>query len=185
MMKKENNIMMLLIVGSESIFFISLIMGYLYFWRSGHFAAAVRTSLDLRSTACFTFLLLCSSGTYRLAEHYHKKGQHRNMSLWLLATILLGVVFLTGQGHEYDRLLRNNVRMSSSLFGTTFYTLTGFHGLHVVIGIVLLIILFILALQGFFDKRSTLLGTIGIYWHFVDLVWLAVFTIVYVVPYLI
>jgi heme/copper-type cytochrome/quinol oxidase subunit 3 len=90
---------------------------------------------------------------------------------------------MIGQGHEYYSLLHKNLTLSSSEFGTSFYTLTGFHGLHVIIGIIMLIILLVLALQGFFKRKSTVFSTIGIYWHFVDAVWLVVFTVIYIVPY--
>lgn len=175
---------MLLVIGSEAIFFISLIMGYVLFWRSGHYQAAVKASLDFKSTAIFTFLLLNSSFTFWLAEKFYKKGEQNKLKIWLLVTVILGSVFMAGQGHEYYRLLHNNLTVGSSLFGASFYTLTGFHGLHVIIGIIMLIILFVLTLQGFFKTQSTVLSTIGIYWHFVDAVWLVVFTIIYVIPYI-
>ena len=183
MWKKENNLMMLLVIGSEAIFFLSLIMGYVYFWQSGHYASAVKATLDIKSTAVFTVLLISSSLTFWLAEHFYNKGETWKLKIWLVTTILLGLVFLIGQGHEWYRLLQNQFTLSSSLFGTTFYTLTGFHGLHVLLGLIMLIILFILTLQGFFERKSTVLRAIGIYWHFVDVVWIAVFTIVYVIPY--
>ncbi len=184
MIKKENNLMMLLVIGSETIFFLSLILGYVSFWKSGNYVSAVKAMLDFKSTAVLTFLLISSSFTFWMAEHNYKLGEQKKLKIWLLATIILGSVFIIGQGHEYYRLLQQNFKLSSGLFGTAFYTLTGFHGLHVIIGLVMLIILFILALSNFFEKRSTVLSTIGIYWHFVDIVWIAVFTIVYVIPYL-
>lgn len=184
MIKKENNLMMLLFIGSESIFFISLIMGYILFWRTGHFQNAVKAMLDIKVTGIFTLLLFASSFTFLMAERSYNKGDHKKLQTWLIATIILGTVFMIGQGHEYYGLLHKNVTLSSSEFGTSFYTLTGFHGLHVIIGIIMLVILFILTLQGFFKTKSTVLSTIGIYWHFVDAVWLVVFTIIYVIPYI-
>lgn len=176
--------MMLLLIGSEAIFFISLIMGYVFFWRTGNYQSAVKTMLDIKLTGLFSILLFTSSFTFWMAERQYKKGEQKKLKMWLLATIVLGTVFMLGQGHEYYTLLSKNLTLSSSEFGTSFYTLTGFHGLHVLIGIVMLIILFILTLQDFFTRKSTVLSTIGIYWHFVDAVWLVVFTIVYVIPYL-
>jgi len=184
MLKKENNLLMLLLIGSEAIFFISLIMGYVYFWRTGNYQSAVKSMLDIKLTGLFSILLFTSSFTFWMAERQYKKGEQKKLKMWLLATIILGTVFMLGQGHEYYSLLSKNLTLSSSEFGTSFYTLTGFHGLHVLIGIVMLIILFILTLQNFFTTKSTVLSTIGIYWHFVDAVWLVVFTIVYVIPYL-
>ncbi|WP_018614328.1 cytochrome c oxidase subunit 3 [Segetibacter koreensis] len=184
MIKKENHLMMWLIIGSEAIFFISLIMGYIVFWRTGHFQSTVKAMLDIKLTSVFSILLFTSSFTFWMAEREYKKGEQKKLQIWLLATIVLGIVFMVGQGHEYYGLLSRNLTLSSSEFGTSFYTLTGFHGLHVIFGIIMLIILFILTLQGFFQRKTTLLSTIGIYWHFVDAVWLVVFTIIYVVPYL-
>jgi heme/copper-type cytochrome/quinol oxidase subunit 3 len=184
MIKKENNLMMLLLIGSETIFFISLIMGYVFFWRGGHFQSAVKSMLDIKVTAVFSLLLFTSSFTFWMAERNYNKGNEKKLKLWLIATIVLGTVFMIGQGHEYYSLLHKNLTLSSSEFGTSFYTLTGFHGLHVIIGIIMLIILLVLALHGFFKRKSTVLSTIGIYWHFVDAVWLVVFTVIYVVPYL-
>ncbi len=184
MLKKENNLLMLLLIGSEAIFFISLIMGYVYFWRTGNYQSVVKSMLDIKLTGLFSILLFTSSFTFWMAERQYKKGEQKKLKMWLLATIVLGTVFMLGQGHEYYSLLSKNLTLSSSEFGTSFYTLTGFHGLHVLIGIVMLIILFILTLQNFFTTKSTVLSTIGIYWHFVDAVWLVVFTIVYVIPYL-
>jgi heme/copper-type cytochrome/quinol oxidase subunit 3 len=97
-----------------------------------------------------------------------------------ILTIGLGAVFLFGQGREYAQLLREHVTISSNLFGTTFFTLTGFHGLHVLIGLVALAILLGLALAGDFkDPEAPGVGAVGLYWHFVDAVWIVIFTIVY------
>jgi heme/copper-type cytochrome/quinol oxidase subunit 3 len=184
MIKKENNLLMLLFIGSEAIFFISLIMGYVLFWRTGHFQSTVKAMLDIKITGIFTLLLFASSFTFWMAERNYSKGDQKKLKMWLVATIVLGAAFMIGQSHEYYGLLHKNLTLSSSEFGTSFYTLTGFHGLHVIIGITILVILFILALQGFFKTKSSVLSTIGIYWHFVDAVWLVVFTIIYVIPYI-
>ena len=102
------------------------------------------------------------------------------MFAWLLATVGLGAVFLCGQGREYAQLLREHVTISRNLFGTTFFTLTGFHGLHVLIGLVALAILLGLALAGGFkDPRAPGVGAVGLYWHFVDAVWIVIFAVVY------
>ena len=177
--------MMKLTIGSEAIFFISLIVTYLYFWRSSTFQAEVMKHLNIRTTGFFTLLLISSSFTYFMAEKNYKQGHEKKMRNWLLVTILLGLVFLYGQSHEYYKLIHEEVTMSKSEFGSSFYTLTGFHGLHVLIGILLLLILLILTIQGSFrNKSSSVIGTIGIYWHFVDVVWIFVFTVIYVLPYL-
>jgi heme/copper-type cytochrome/quinol oxidase subunit 3 len=95
-------------------------------------------------------------------------------------TIALGAVFMIGQGSEYAGLFSRGVDVNSDLFATTFFTLTGFHGLHVTVGLVALAIMLSRSLAGDFARRpSSLLRSVGLYWHFVDVVWLAVFSIVY------
>jgi heme/copper-type cytochrome/quinol oxidase subunit 3 len=98
-----------------------------------------------------------------------------------VATIVLGLIFLIGQGAEYWRLLTNDVRVSTNLFGTTFFTLTGFHGFHVFVGLIMLSILTGIALTGRFKgPRSGAVSAISLYWHFVDVVWIFIYTIVYI-----
>lgn len=176
--------MMLLVIGSEAIFFISLMLGYVMFWRSGHLPASSKSLLDIKVTGAFTVLLVASSFTFLMAEKNYNRGRQKKLKMWLLATILLATVFLLGQAHEYYSLIAKEVSLSSSVFGSNFFTLTGFHALHVIIGIVMLVILFILTMQGFFERKTTVFSTVGIYWHFVDAVWLVVFTLIYVIPYL-
>lgn len=178
--------MMKLVVGSEAMFFIALLISYLFFWRSGHFQKEVVAHLNIKLTGIFTVFLLSSSFTFWMVERSHEKKKHGAMKIWLLVTILLGLVFLAGQGHEYYNLIRGNLTISKGEFGSSFYTLTGFHGLHVFVGLITLTIVLLLALQGHFKNHaSSVISTVGIYWHFVDVVWIFVFTIVYVIPYLI
>ena len=102
------------------------------------------------------------------------------MVAWLVATILLGVTFIAGQGSEYYGLLRHGVTIQTNLFATTFFTLTGFHGLHVCVGLAaLLVVLALMWLGDFKRRRPRALETIGLYWHFVDGVWVIVFSVVY------
>ena len=180
----QQKLMMKLVVGSEAVFFLSLLIAYLYFWRSGHFGAAVAAHLHPRTTSVFTVLLLASSFTFYRAERSLRRDNEKGLKAWLSATLLLGAVFLAGQAREYYHLIGEDLTIGKSEFGSSFYTLTGFHGLHVLIGLLLLSVLLALARKGFFRKPSSLLGSIGIYWHFVDVVWLFVFTTVYLLPYL-
>jgi len=95
--------------------------------------------------------------------------------------MLFGVIFLTGQGIEWNFLIRHGQTISRDLFGTTFFTLTGFHGFHVLAGLLILGILFILSLTGNFNHKNTVnsVGAVALYWHFVDIVWVFIFSIVY------
>src|SRR5581483_4215199 len=99
---------------------------------------------------------------------------------WLAVTVLLGLTFLIGQGIEYLGLLRQDITPQSNLWATTFFTLTGFHGLHVFVGLIVLSILLGVALAGEVTRRRhTALTAAGLYWHFVDGVWIVVFSLVY------
>jgi heme/copper-type cytochrome/quinol oxidase subunit 3 len=191
---------MLLFIASEAIFFALLIFAYLYFrdrWLGGEGPTA--EVLDVGLTAIFTVLLLASSVTIWLAERSLRHGKPGGMRAWLLVTILLGTAFLIGQGSEYATLIREGVTISTNLFGSTFYTLTGFHGFHVLIGLVMLAIVWGLGFRGRRSgaggqglrsnepapsphppaHHSVALETVSLYWHFVDVVWIVVFSVVY------
>ncbi|HTR29724.1 MAG TPA: cbb3-type cytochrome c oxidase subunit I [Puia sp.] len=187
----DNNLMMKLVVGTEAMFFICLIMAYVYFSFVPGFHGAPGRELDTRSTLLFSLLLFSSSFTYWRAERNGGLGKERRMRVWLLMTIVLGLIFLLGQGREYAHLLHGNVTVSSSLFGTGFFTLTGFHGFHVLVGLLLIIIVTAFSFSSRPGSPNSRRGgapvsavrTIGIYWHFVDMVWLFVFLVVYVSPH--
>ncbi|HYM68936.1 MAG TPA: cytochrome c oxidase subunit 3, partial [bacterium] len=100
---------------------------------------------------------------------------------WLGATVILGALFLFGQGQEWVGLIRDNVTVARDLFGATFFTLTGFHGLHVFLGLLLLGMLFVLALLGQFRGPTSVgVEVVSLYWHFVDAVWIVLYTLIYV-----
>jgi len=180
----DNKLMIKLIIGTEAMFFLALIMAFVYFSFSADFRSHQLLSLDIKSTSIFSILLFSSSFTFWRAEACYQKGNVKYLRGWLLLTILLGGIFLFGQGREYLSLLNNHVTISSSIFGTSFFTLTGFHGLHVFAGLIVISIVTGLAFLGDYDKPgSSVIGAVGIYWHFVDIVWLFVFIIVYVVPH--
>ncbi len=180
----ENKTMMKLVVGTEAMFFVSLIMAFIYMAYNSGFEPYEVSKLDIKTTGIFTILLFSSSFTYIMAEKKYKNGNIKSLKIWLTITILLGAIFLFGQGKEYLRLINENITLSGSVFGTSFYALTGFHGFHVFIGLIILCIVLVLTLVGDFNNgKSNVIGTVGIYWHFVDIVWAFVFTVVYVLPY--
>jgi heme/copper-type cytochrome/quinol oxidase subunit 3 len=183
--QEKNRLGMLLFVGSEATFFSILISAYIYY--QGPFVPGpnASNSLNLPLTSVYTVFLLSSSLTAWLADRSVARDNRRGTVVWLLATIALGGVFLFGQIREYLTLFAENITPSTNLFGTTFFTLTGFHGLHVFGGLVALSILAVLAAMGDFrGGRSTAIETVSIYWHFVDLVWVFIFSIVYLWPLL-
>jgi heme/copper-type cytochrome/quinol oxidase subunit 3 len=183
--KMENKLLIKLIVGTEAMFFLALIMAFVYFSFTPDFKSHQLLNLDLKTTGIFSVLLFSSSFTYWRAEINYHKGEIKRFKFWLIVTILLGAVFLFGQGREYLSLLTSHITVSSSIFGTSFFTLTGFHGLHVFVGLIVIGIVTCLAFLGDYDgKKSSVIGTVGIYWHFVDIVWAVVFLIVYILPHL-
>ncbi len=133
---------MLLFVASEAVFFILLIIAYVVYHRTSASGADAARYLDIKRTAIFTVALMSSSVSMWRAGINFDKGKRRAALGWILGTIALGAFFLIGQSLEYASLIRQNVTISRDLFGTTFFTLTGFHGLHVLIGLVILIELF-------------------------------------------
>jgi heme/copper-type cytochrome/quinol oxidase subunit 3 len=183
-MAMDDKLMVKLIVFTEGMFFLSLIMAFVYFSFTPGFKHQQVSALDIRSTGIFSLLLFSSSFTYWRAETSYRAGKRKGLKIWLVLTLILGAIFLFGQGKEYLKLLNNHVSISSSLFGTSFFTLTGFHGLHVFAGLIIISIITCLTFLGDYNqnKHSTIFSSVGIYWHFVDLVWLVVFLIVYVLP---
>ncbi len=162
----------------ESVFFAILIMAYVLYHQQT--AEHSGTLLDVGRTGVFSAFLFGSSATMWRVEANARRGRHRRMLLWLGVTILFGATFLGGQGWEYYGLIQQNVTIRHSLFGTTFFTLTGFHGAHVAIG---LLILGIMAALGLGSSREVVrtkgIPAAAVYWHFVDAVWVFIFSIVY------
>jgi heme/copper-type cytochrome/quinol oxidase subunit 3 len=180
----DNKLMIKLVVGTEAVFFLCLIVSFIYLAYVSGYEPAHYNALNLTSTGIFSILLFSSSGTFYLSERSYKKGNLKSWKTWLLLTIILGLIFLIGQGREYTHLItEEKMTLSSSLFGTSFYTLTGFHGFHVLVGLIVLSIILCLGWAGDFKNgKSSVIPTVGIYWHFVDIVWVFVFTVVYILP---
>jgi heme/copper-type cytochrome/quinol oxidase subunit 3 len=169
---------------SESGFFGVLILAYLFYNATPQPGPGAH-NLNLLKTGIFSLCLFASSFTIWRSEASLRKGRHRATACWLAATILLGGIFIIGQGLEYRGLFQSGVMISSNQFATTFFTLTGFHGLHVCVGLIALLVVLGLALAGDFKKgHSSALKAVGLYWHFVDAVWILVFSAVYLLPHL-
>jgi heme/copper-type cytochrome/quinol oxidase subunit 3 len=165
-------------ISSEALFFAGLIVAFIAY--RGRDLAQSAGVLDVVRTGIFTVALLASSGTVMLAERGFKGGRRGSGLFWLALTVLLGLTFLIGQGLEYAGLLLRLVTPQSNLWATTFFTLTGFHGFHVLIGLFALCIVLFVGLAGDLTaRRHSALSAVSIYWHFVDGVWIVVFTVVY------
>jgi cytochrome c oxidase subunit I len=181
---EKNRTGVIALIVSETSFFGVLILAYLYFNAKPQPGPGAH-ELNFFKTGLFSLCLFASSFTLWRSEVSERNGQHRALAGWLAATILLGGVFLVGQGLEYWDLFRRGIAVNSNLFSATFFTLTGFHGLHVAIGLIALLIVLGLAVTGDFRQRSSpTLKVVGLYWHFVDAVWVVVFTVAYLLPLL-
>jgi heme/copper-type cytochrome/quinol oxidase subunit 3 len=176
---------MLLFLTSEVFFFAILILAYVYYGGAPADGPSAANSLDVPTAAIFTVFLLGSSGTLWLAERSLAHERQAELRLWLLVTVVFGAIFLVGQAWEYLRLIEENITIHRNLFGSTFFTLTGFHGLHVFSGLVALTILFGLSMAGWFKgPHAIAIETVGWYWHFVDVVWIIIFALIYLWPLL-
>jgi cytochrome c oxidase subunit III len=139
--------------------------------------------LPLLKTGIFSLFLFASSATIHVAEGHLRAGRHRPFVQWWGLTVLLGAIFLGGQVWEYATLIHEGHTLGSSQFMTAFYILTGTHGLHVFGGLCILLVMFVRAAKGqFTPQRHAGPQVAAIYWHFVDLVWVFVFTVLYVLP---
>lgn len=175
----------LLFISSEVFLFGALFANYFSFQQLAHEAGESFVPHDLHlpllATGFFTIFLFASSWTLHKSESFLKAGNHKQFVRWWGLTIILGLVFLGGQVMEYVNLIHEGHTLGSSQFITAFYILTGTHGLHVFAGLVMLTVIWIRAAKGQFnEKRHAGPEIIGIYWHFVDLVWVFVFGIIYV-----
>jgi heme/copper-type cytochrome/quinol oxidase subunit 3 len=181
---EKNKLGMICFIGSEAVFFTMLILAYPYFRGSGFNTPNAKDSLDITQTAIFSICLFSSSFTMWQCDRNLAKGRQRPMLFWLILTVVLGATFLIGQGVEYSKLLGEGLNLNRNLFGTTFFTLTGFHGLHVFIGLVALATLAGLGLAGMIKgPKSAAVEAISLYWHFVDVVWVIIFSMVYLWAY--
>jgi cytochrome c oxidase subunit 3/cytochrome o ubiquinol oxidase subunit 3 len=118
-----------------------------------------------------------------LALNAIQRGDQRRLRAWLLATALLGITFVGGQVFEFTIFVNEGLTIQRNLFGTSFFVLTGFHGAHVTIGILMLLTLFGHSLAGRLPTENALrVELVGLYWHFVDVVWIVIFTIIYLIP---
>ena len=116
-----------------------------------------------------------------MADRNMQKGNRKEFLFWQIITILFGIVFLSGQGYEWRGLLLNGTTISSNLFGTTFFSLTGFHGLHVIVGLIMLTLVFSMTMTGRINSPQSADGvvTVSLYWHFVDAVWVVIYSLIY------
>ncbi len=180
---------MVFFIASEALIFANLIAAFLYLEIRNPAKAWLLPSgdhLNWLYALAATAILVASSGPIRFAGRGIAKGNKRNLVLGLIGTIILGAVFLGLQVNEYVTLyFSDHFSIQHDVFGSAFFTLTGFHGLHVTIGLIFLIVCLVRAIRGdFTDKKHFAVEAGEMYWHFVDIVWIFVFSIVYLLPLL-
>ena len=166
---------------SEIMFFTALIGSYIILrWGSSPSWPSPADTLNIPVTATNTFILICSSVTMVKAYAAAVKDDQAGLKRWLVLTVIGGAMFVGVQAFEYTHLIEKGFLPSTSLFGSTFYTMTGFHGFHVTCGVISMAYVTIQAFRGkYAGGKYQGIETIGLYWHFVDLVWIILFTIVY------
>jgi cytochrome c oxidase subunit 3/cytochrome o ubiquinol oxidase subunit 3 len=170
-------------LGSECLLFGALISTYLLYKGRSVTGPKPREIYDIPFTSASSFMLLMSSLTMVLALAAIQRGDHRQLRLWLLATGTLGSLFITGQVYEFTTFYREGLSISTNLFGSSFFVMTGFHGAHVSLGILMLLSLWSLSMRGKLPtEKAEAVELVGLYWHFVDIVWIVIFTVVYLIP---
>ncbi|MGA9062286.1 MAG: cytochrome c oxidase subunit 3 [Terracidiphilus sp.] len=168
-----------LLVGESAIFTIFVVAYVYYIGRSTYGPTPQILSVPIFNTIC----LLSSSLTILLAERAIERGRMRVFGAWWALTMLLGIKFLAGTATEWGRLMvHEGLTIRTNLFGTTFYSLVGLHATHVVVGLVGLSLVMLFTLLGRVEQRhAERIQVLSLYWHFVDAVWVVVFTVVYIV----
>lgn len=178
----HRKLLMWTFLASECLFFASLISNYLVNSGRSLVGPTPKEIFDIPYTSVSTFVLLMSSLTMVLALAALQRGDERNMRIWLFATAFLGMTFLGGQVYEFNLFFHEGLNPSTSLFGSSFFTLTGFHGAHVTVGVIWLLSLVVHSARGKLRQKDSLNVEIaGLYWHFVDVVWIVIFTVIYLI----
>ena len=172
--------MFCLIIG-ESAIFAMFVIAYLFYMGKSPYGPQPKEVLELPIFS--TIALLSSSISIWLSEHAIERGQVKKFTAWMGVTIALGVIFLGATAQEwYTLIYHDGLTLQTNLFGTTFYSLVGLHASHVIIGLIMLITLWWLSMMGQVNHaHAERIQTLALYWHFVDAVWVVVFTVVYII----
>ena len=170
-------------LGSECMFFGSLIGTYLAYKGKSINGPGPHEILNIPLTSVSAFVLLMSSLLMVLALSAVQRNDMKWGKIWLFMTALFGASFVGFQCFEFTHFVHLGLTLQTNLFGSTFFVLTGFHGAHVTGGVIWLLSLWVLALRGKLGPQDSLKVEIcGLYWHFVDIVWIAIFTLIYLIP---
>ena len=174
---------MWIFLASDCLLFGALISTYILYRGASLKGPYPNDVFDIPYTSVSSFVLLASSLTMVLALAAIQRGNEASMRVWLIATALLGGVFLGGQYFEFTEFYHEGMKLTGvNLFSSAFFTLTGTHGLHVTVGVIWLLSLVVLSVtRGISAAESLNVEIAGLYWHFVDIVWIIIFAAVYLV----
>jgi heme/copper-type cytochrome/quinol oxidase subunit 3 len=184
----NNKLAMWLFLASDCLLFGALISTFLLYRTNisdnTPYTSAVEDVFDIPFTSLSSFVLLMSSLTMVLALSAVNRDDERNGRIWLLTTAFLGMVFIGGQVYEFTVFVNEfGLGYTTNTWTSAFFTLTGFHGVHVSVGILLLLgTVFGTRKSGLGKEKAENVELVGLYWHFVDIVWVIIFTIVYLIP---
>ena len=178
----HRKLLMWVFLSSDCLFFGALIATYMVYRGQSLVGPYPDQIIDVPITTISTFVLLCSSFAMVRALAACNRNDQKGIQLWLLATAGLGSIFIGFQIYEFNLFKNEGLTLGTNLFGATFFTLTGFHGAHVTLGIIWLLGLFFVARKGRLGPKTSLdVEIAGLYWHFVDIVWIVIFTLLYLV----
>jgi cytochrome c oxidase subunit 3/cytochrome o ubiquinol oxidase subunit 3 len=164
---------------AESAIFTIFVVAYLFYLGRSLWGPSPKQVLELPIVN--TICLLSSSASITFAVSALRRRREDLFRIWWFLTIALGAYFLAGTAREWDRLIRAGLTITTNLFGTTFYSLVGLHASHVVVGLLALTIVLVFALRGAIkQEHAERIEVLALYWHFVDAVWVVVFTVVYI-----
>lgn len=170
-------------LSSDCLFFGAFITTYLLYRNRNLTGPTPRSLYNIPFTSVTSFILLMSSLTMVLALAAIQRGDMRRFKVWVMATAVFGMLFIGGQVFEFTEFYREGLSLRTNVSSSIFFVATGIHGLHVTIGIIWLLSLWGMAMQGKFgQKDSEAVEVSGLYWHFVDVVWIAIFAVVYLIP---
>jgi cytochrome c oxidase subunit 3/cytochrome o ubiquinol oxidase subunit 3 len=177
----KGHVGMLCLIVAESAIFTIFVVAYIFYIGKGLSGPTPREVLELPIFA--TICLLSSSLTIHVAVGALRKANHFAFGLWWFLTLALGSIFLIATGREWHHLIDDKgLTISTNLFGTTYYSLVGLHAFHVTVGLIGLLTVLLLALfHRVQQEHSRNVDTFAMYWHFVDVVWIVVFTVVYII----
>jgi heme/copper-type cytochrome/quinol oxidase subunit 3 len=171
---------MWILIASECLLFGSLIVTYLIYRNASVSGPTPQEVLDIPVTTISTFVLLMSSFSIVLALHGIQHNNIRQFRVWILITAVGGLTFLGFQTYEFTEFVHKGLGLSTNVFGGAFFMLTGTHGTHVAVGVIWLLSLYFSSIRGRLKEDAALkVDTMALYWHFVDVVWIVIFTVVY------